>query len=55
MTVPRGRYRLGTPRLGEGELLAMLMQNMPSCVRDSMNKGRSKWVSALTVDGDPSK
>lgn len=36
VTVPRGRYRLGTPRLGKGELLSMLMQNVPSCVRDCM-------------------
>ncbi|KAK2591530.1 hypothetical protein QQS21_010780 [Conoideocrella luteorostrata] len=26
ITVPRGRYRLGTPRLSEGELMAMIMQ-----------------------------
>ncbi|KAK5162657.1 uncharacterized protein LTR77_011263 [Saxophila tyrrhenica] len=30
VTVPRGRYRQGTPRLSEGELVSMMMQNMPS-------------------------
>jgi hypothetical protein len=36
ITIPKGRYRQGTPRLGEGELLAMMMQNTPSNVRDSI-------------------
>lgn len=35
-TVPRGRYRGGTPRLGECELMAMYMQQLPITVRDSV-------------------
>jgi len=37
LTVPRGRYRQGTPRLSEGELISMMMQNIPSCVRDAVD------------------
>lgn len=36
ITVPRGRYRLGTPRLSEGELMAIIMQNCPASVRDAL-------------------
>ena len=34
--IPKGRMRGGTARMGEGEILATLMQNMPSVVRDAM-------------------
>lgn len=34
--IPKGRMRGGTARMGEGELLTTLMQNMPSDVRDSL-------------------
>lgn len=37
MTVPKGRYRQGTPRLGEGELMSMMMQSLPCNVRDALN------------------
>ncbi len=36
ITVPRGRYRLGTPRLSEGELMAIIMQNCSAAVRDAL-------------------
>lgn len=36
VTIPRGRYRLGTPRLSEGELLALIMQRCPATVRDAI-------------------
>lgn len=36
ITVPRGRYRLGTPRLSEGELLSLIMQRCPAVVRDAI-------------------
>ena len=32
--IPKGKLRGGTLRLGEGELLATMMQGMPSVVRD---------------------
>ena len=36
VTVPRGRYRQGTPRTGEAELMSMMMQCLPACVRDAV-------------------
>jgi hypothetical protein len=36
VTVPRGRYRQGTPKLSEGELMSIMMQNCPSSVRDAL-------------------
>jgi hypothetical protein len=38
ITVPRGRYRGGTPRLGEVEIMSIIMQMLPACVRDVINK-----------------
>jgi hypothetical protein len=34
--VPRGRYRRGTPRLGETELLSMMMQGLYSCPNEAV-------------------
>lgn len=39
VTVPGGRYRLRTPRLYEGELLAKLMRNCPENARDAVISG----------------
>jgi hypothetical protein len=36
ISLPGGRYRLGNPRLNKGELLALMMQNCLSIMRDSM-------------------
>lgn len=35
-TVPRGRYKMGTPRLSEGELMAMMMLKCLALVRDAV-------------------
>lgn len=42
--VPRGKFRLGTPRLGESELLSMMMQKMYACPSEAV------MTSDLTVD-----
>ncbi len=49
LTVPRGRYRQGTPRLSEGELISMMMQNMPSCVRDAVDSDDKCSVTLCSV------
>jgi hypothetical protein len=36
LKVPRGRYRRGTPRLGETELLSMMMQGLYSCANEAV-------------------
>jgi hypothetical protein len=36
MMVPKGRYKSGTPRLGEGEILAMHMANLHNCISDAL-------------------
>ncbi|OAP53943.1 hypothetical protein AYL99_11823 [Fonsecaea erecta] len=50
ITVPRGRYRMGTPRLSEGELLAIVMQNCTSVDRDRLRLP----VPEAALDGEDS-
>ena len=45
ITVPKGRREQGTPRLGEGELASMMMQNMMSSVEDSIMTSDLCYVS----------
>ncbi len=47
--VPRGRYRRGTPRLGETELVSMMMQGLNSCVRDAVVSSDLCYVSICSV------
>lgn len=48
LTVPRGRFRQGTPRVGEGELLAMMMQDMTANVRDCANSSDAVYVTTCS-------
>jgi hypothetical protein len=36
LTVPRRRYRAGTPRLEEAELMSVMMQMLTRCVSDAV-------------------
>ena len=49
VTILRGRYRQGTPRLSEGELISMIMQGMPSSVRDAVDSDDKCSVPLCSV------
>jgi hypothetical protein len=51
ITVPRGRYRGGTPRLGEAELMSLMMQMVPACVRDSLITSDKCIVPVCSICG----
>ena len=48
-TIPRGRYRRGTPRVGETELLSALMQNLKTCTKKAVV---STDLSYVTICSD---
>lgn len=48
ITVRRGRYREGTPRLGEMELFSMLMQNLSQCVSEAVTSDGSSIVTVCS-------
>lgn len=49
LKVPRGRYRRGTPRLGETELLSMMMQGLYSCSNEAVLTTDASIIAKCSV------